>query len=90
MGVYAGAMVYGKERRTAALSVGTNPTFGENSLSIEAHILDFDGDLYGENVEFQFKRFLREQKVFDSPEDLSAQMRKDIEMTRRTGAQLKH
>lgn len=83
MGVYAGAVSLKKRKKAAALSIGTNPTFGENPVSIEAHILDFDDDLYGENVEFHFVRFLREQKVFDSPTDLSAQMLKDVEMTRR-------
>ena len=91
MGVYAGTVRLGKRKKAAALSVGTNPTFGENPLSIEAHILDFDDDLYGDHAEFHFVRFLREQEVFGTSEDLSAQMQKDVEMTRRAmGSLLKH
>lgn len=83
MGVYAGRAVFGRTSSPAALSVGTNPTFGKGPISTEAHILGFAGDIYGAEAEFQFIRFLREQKTFDSPDALSSQMSSDVEATRR-------
>lgn len=83
MGVYAGSVAHKNRTRAAALSVGTNPTFGENPVTTEAHILDYDGDLYGENVEFRFVEFLRGQQAFDSVQELSEQVQKDISKTRK-------
>ncbi|MBW3588339.1 MAG: bifunctional riboflavin kinase/FAD synthetase [Actinobacteria bacterium] len=83
IGIYAGRVIVEGEKMTAALSVGTSPTFGEgHPLSIEAHILDFDGDLYGIQVQFEFLRHLRGEKTFDSPEALSAQIERDVALTR--------
>jgi len=83
IGIYAGQVIVGAREMAAALSVGTNPTFGQrNPLSIEAHILDFDGDLYGTAVRFEFLRYLRGQTAFESPEALSAQIEQDVALTR--------
>ena len=83
IGIYAGRVVWRAREMTAALSVGTNPTFGKrNPVSIEAHILDFDGDLYGRDVHFEFLRYLRGEMAFDSPEALSAQIQQDVALTR--------
>ena len=46
-GVYAGWLNFGDGWRTAATGIGTRPTFGGGSVTVEAHVLDFDGDLYG-------------------------------------------
>jgi riboflavin kinase/FMN adenylyltransferase len=79
-GVYAGDVVLPDGRQfQAAISVGTNPTFdGERDVRVEAHLLDFDEDLYGVNVRVEFRRFLRGQVRFDSLDELIAQMREDI------------
>lgn len=77
-GVYAGYAVLGKKRYKAGISVGTNPTFGKNPLSIEAFLLGFGGDLYGKRVEFEFISYLRGQKKFRLAEDLVAVMEQDV------------
>ena len=67
----------------AAISVGWNPTFGEGRpISVEAHLLDFTGDLYDRPLRLEFRRFLRHELQFDSVDELIAQMQLDIEQTR--------
>ena len=69
--------------RPAAVSIGVRPTFttGRGEL-IEAHVLDFDGDLYGSTLCLQFLERLRGERRFDTPAALVAQIRLDIERTR--------
>jgi riboflavin kinase/FMN adenylyltransferase len=84
-GVYAGTFVAedGVER-PAAISVGTRPTFYENgNVLVEAYVLDFDGDLYGQRVKVRFREWVRGQERFDSTEALVEQMNADVEETRR-------
>ena len=85
-GIYAGWFVRPDgERRAAALSVGRRPTFTPDAevSVLEAYLLDFDGNLYGEAARVQFVRRLRDESRFDSVEDLVAQMKADVEATRR-------
>lgn len=64
-------------------NVGKNPTFKEDGPSIvETHILDFDGDIYGEMIEVRFLDRLRDEKKFSSVEELLAQIHADIEKAR--------
>ena len=84
-GVYAGTFVAedGVER-PAAISVGTRPTFYEDGdVLVEAYVLDFDGDLYGQRVKIRFREWVRGQERFDSTEALVEQMNADVEATRR-------
>ena len=83
-GVYAGHLTDEEDgnARPAAVSVGTNPQFGTDRR-VEAHVLDFDGDLYGHRVAVDFAHRLRGQAVFDGPDELAAQMRADIDQARR-------
>jgi riboflavin kinase / FMN adenylyltransferase len=84
-GVYAGTFVAedGADR-PAAISVGTRPTFYENGdVLVEAYLLDFEGDLYGQRVKVRFREWVRGQERFDSTEALIEQMNADIEATRR-------
>jgi riboflavin kinase / FMN adenylyltransferase len=84
-GVYAGTFVAedGVER-PAAISVGTRPTFYEDGdVLVEAYVLDFDGDLYGQRVKVRFREWVRGQQRFDSTEALVEQMNADVEATRR-------
>jgi riboflavin kinase/FMN adenylyltransferase len=62
--------------------VGTNPTFGDNPLTVEAHILDFDGRLVGMEAEFEFVQRLRDQRTFPSPDSLALAVAGDVEATR--------
>jgi riboflavin kinase/FMN adenylyltransferase len=67
----------------AVTSVGVNPTFGAAELRVEAHVLDFDGDLYGRLVRVSFEHRLRSELTFPGAEELVAQMRDDITASRR-------
>jgi riboflavin kinase/FMN adenylyltransferase len=82
-GVYAGWL----NRRSgaplmAAISIGTNPTFAGRERRVEAFVLDFDADLYGERLGLDFVARLREQRRYDGMEPLVEQIRKDVEETR--------
>jgi riboflavin kinase/FMN adenylyltransferase len=67
-----------------ALSVGTNPTFtAAGKLTVEAHLLDYDGDLYGKRLRLEVLHRLRDERRFDTVDELMAQIREDIEGTRR-------
>jgi riboflavin kinase/FMN adenylyltransferase len=84
-GVYAGTFVAedGVER-PAAISVGTRPTFYEDGdVLVEAYVLDFEGDLYGQRVKVRFREWIRGQERFDSTDALVDQMNADVETTRR-------
>jgi riboflavin kinase/FMN adenylyltransferase len=60
------------------------PTFYEHAdhSLLEAHLLDFDGDLYGERAEVRFVHFLRSERKFDGVDALIAQLKHDIESAR--------
>jgi riboflavin kinase/FMN adenylyltransferase len=77
-GVYAG---WAHDRR-AAVSIGTNPHFDGVERRVEAHLLDFDADLYGQRLVVEIWSPLREQRRFDSLEDLVAAIGDDVERTR--------
>lgn len=82
-GVYAGwARVRGR-RYAAAVSVGRAPTFGEDEpITVEAYLLDFDGELYGEQVTVEFVAYLRSQEAFADAETLKAAMADDCRRVR--------
>jgi riboflavin kinase/FMN adenylyltransferase len=89
-GVYAGHLVTrdarsgaSLERFPAAISVGTNPTFQGTRRSVEAFVLDFDGDLYGEHVGVEFAQRLRPMAAFPDQSALVAAMDVDVADTRR-------
>ncbi len=64
-------------------NIGTRPTVYENYRQVvESHILDFQADVYGQRVELAFNKRLREERIFPSVMDLSAQIRRDVEATR--------
>ncbi len=68
----------------AAINIGRRPTFhqhAEESL-LEAHLLDFSGDLYGQAARVQFVRFLRSEQRFDGVDALVAQLERDVEAAR--------
>lgn len=78
-GVYA-AFANG---RPAAVNVGVRPTFETGrGLLVEAHLLDFDGELYGETLRIAFIARLRGERRFPSAEELVDQMREDVEVAR--------
>jgi riboflavin kinase / FMN adenylyltransferase len=78
-GVYA-AHAHG---HPAAVNVGVRPTFDTGrGLLVEAHLIDFDGDLYGETLRIAFIERLRGEKRFESVEALVEQMNRDVEEAR--------
>ena len=81
-GVYAGRLVRGGQELPAAISIGTNPTFAGRERRVEAYVLDFSGDLYGERVGLSFAERLRGTERFDGVEALVAQMDRDVAQTR--------
>lgn len=83
LGIYAGYVSLGERRMAAAISVGTNPQFGSNPVSVEAFLLDFQGRLYGATTEFELVRRMRDEKVFPSTEALSRAIAEDVETVRR-------
>jgi len=84
-GIYAGTLVAGGIERPAAISLGRRPTFYEQADAslLEAHVLDFDGDLYGQDAAVRFRAHLRGELRFDSVDALVAQIALDVEATRR-------
>lgn len=81
-GVYAGRLVRGREQLPAAISIGTNPTFEGLERRVEAYVMDFSGDLYGEQVGLAFTDRLRDTLAFSSVDDLVVQMGRDVERAR--------
>jgi riboflavin kinase/FMN adenylyltransferase len=87
-GVYAGRLVlrdlHGASRSShpAAISVGSNPTFSGARRTVEAHLLDFEGDLYGEHVGVEFVERLRPMLSFPGVPELLVAMGDDVARTR--------
>lgn len=82
LGVYATrAHVVGRTIG-GATNIGTRPTFDGGHVSIETHLLDFEGDIYGERMEIEFVERVREERTFDGVEALVAQITKDAETVR--------
>jgi riboflavin kinase/FMN adenylyltransferase len=87
-GVYAGHLVTrdsegaSRDRHPAAISVGTNPTFQGSRRTVEAYVLDYEGDLYGEHVGVEFTSRLRPMAAFADVDALLAAMAKDVLDTR--------
>ncbi len=83
-GVYACTVEYGGKRRPAVTNIGVRPTFeSEPGLpTVETHILDFNGDLYGQHLRVGFVERLRAERRFASPDDLIRQIEDDIRQAR--------
>lgn len=83
-GIYAGWAHVANKRHMAAISIGINPTFTpeKQAPSVEAYILDFDEDIYGEELKIEFAARLRDELKFDSVEALVEQIWKDVDETR--------
>lgn len=82
-GVFACEVRLGDRYHYAAVNVGYRPTVaGEENALIEAHILDFDEDLYGKTIEIIFRQKIREELKFDGLEELKIQMVADVQRVR--------
>lgn len=81
-GVYAGRAIAGGNAWPAAINVGPNPTFGEQAMKIEAHVVGFHGNLYGAPLELDFVARVRDVRTFAGVEELKAQLNRDVERVR--------
>jgi riboflavin kinase / FMN adenylyltransferase len=81
-GIYAGRALVDGTWWPAAISLGPNPTFEEGGLKIEAHLLDYHGDLYGRWIEIDFLARLRNIRKFGGVEELLDAMQRDMAATR--------
>jgi riboflavin kinase/FMN adenylyltransferase len=68
--------------RGGAANVGSKPTFGGTEVTVEVHVLDWSGDLYGQRVRVEFLERLRPEQRFGSAPELAAQIRRDVEAAR--------
>jgi riboflavin kinase/FMN adenylyltransferase len=82
-GVYAVRVILGDDRWNGVASLGVKPTFSGSQYSIEAHIFDFDRDIYGRSVRVEFVEWIREQTSFPSAQALAAQIDRDAQEARR-------
>ena len=90
-GVYITRVRNGKNTFESVTNVGQNPTFTTGNLVrpmlIESHLFDFSEDIYGEELEVEFVKFLRDERKFDSPDALVAQIKKDMETAKKVFTQ---
>jgi len=83
-GVYAIRAIHGGESSGGVLNIGIRPTFGpDGDLTVEAHLFDFDGDLYGQDLEVVLLERLREEMRFGSRDELARQIELDCAAARR-------
>jgi riboflavin kinase/FMN adenylyltransferase len=83
--VYAGWFIREDgSRHPCAVNIGKRPTFHEHAERslLEAHLIDFEGDLYGEHARVQFVEFLRSEQRFSGIDALVAQLKDDVERSR--------
>ncbi|WP_285907436.1 bifunctional riboflavin kinase/FAD synthetase [Pseudodesulfovibrio pelocollis] len=81
-GVYAIWVEVAGEVRMGVANIGINPTFGNNALSVEAHILDFCGDLYGADIRVHFVQRIRDERKFSGIDELKERIARDVELGR--------
>jgi riboflavin kinase/FMN adenylyltransferase len=81
-GVYAGFVRTGSKEWAACTNVGVAPTFGRTESRVEAHLLDFEGDLYGRVVDVRFVERIREERRFSGVDELIGQIRRDVKEAR--------
>ncbi|QLA16605.1 bifunctional riboflavin kinase/FAD synthetase [Desulfolutivibrio sulfoxidireducens] len=81
-GVYAVWVEIDARIYAGVTNIGCNPTFGGGALSVEVHILDFSGDLYGRPIRVHFVQRLRSERKFSGVEELAARIREDIRIGR--------
>ena len=76
-GVYAVKVNYNEMTNLAMMNIGTNPTFSGNYISNEVHLINWDGNLYKKEIEIFFIERIRDEKKFNSIQDLSIQLQND-------------
>ncbi len=82
MGVYAGRTYVRGRSHWSAIHIGPNPTFGEELPKVESHLLEFEGSIYGEAIEVDFVSRIRDIQQFESVDQLTDQLKLDVDATR--------
>ena len=77
-GVYLTAVKIGNDFYRGITNVGTCPTFDERKMHTETYILDYNAEIYGEKVKIYFLEYIREERKFESPEDLRCEIKKNM------------
>ena len=77
-GVYAGLAYFNGDVYQSMINIGKNPTFGTNKRTVEAHLINYHGDLYGTDLQLDVIARIREEKKFNDIEELQKQVSKDI------------
>lgn len=85
-GVYAVRVILDCRTMAGVANIGVRPTFGGGDLVVEVHLLDFDGDLYGQELVVRFVNRLRDEKRFEGIDELVAQIDRDVEAARESRA----
>lgn len=80
-GIYAGRCTIDGKSWPAAISIGTNPTFGDNPRTVEAHLPGFQGDLYGQSLRLEMIDWIRDQEVFPDIDSLRSRIARDVRLT---------
>ncbi|MDR0515747.1 MAG: bifunctional riboflavin kinase/FAD synthetase [Fibromonadaceae bacterium] len=80
-GVYCGFASFEGQKHRAVINVGNRPSLGNRPVQLEAHLLNFDGDLYDKKLSVELARRLRDEIKFDSVEALKEQIKKDIRVS---------
>ena len=78
-GVYTGYVRVRGKRYRAVINVGKNPTFDAQNVTVESHLLDFNENIYGENIRVEFVRRTRGDYKFASMDELKAQIARDVQ-----------
>jgi riboflavin kinase/FMN adenylyltransferase len=81
-GVYATLAHVGDEVHQSVTNIGVKPTFGKGERTVEVHIIDFTGDLYGQKLTIELVERLRAEMKFAGPEELATQIKKDVEQAK--------
>jgi riboflavin kinase/FMN adenylyltransferase len=77
-GTYATITQVDGKQFPSATNIGMRPTFGEGEKTVETHLLNYKGDLYGKDIRVEFVQKLRDEQRFPSPEELKTQIKKDV------------
>jgi riboflavin kinase/FMN adenylyltransferase len=79
-GVYAVDIIFAKKKYSGMMNIGNRPTFNFDPLTLEVHIFNFSGSIYGQKLKIFFKKYLREEKKFPNEQELVDQILKDKEI----------
>ena len=78
-GVYAVESTIGTTVHDGVCNIGSRPTFGGGAQTVEVHLAGFEGDIYGQTIDVIFRRHLRDEMTFESPEHLAEQIKADLD-----------